>query len=327
MKLINIIDLKKYFTVSKSLLSIGKQRYIKAVDGISFNIEKGETLGLIGESGSGKTTTGYCLFGIEKPTGGKIIFHGLDITYYRPKKIRGKIQMVFQDPSSSFNPRLRLIESIKEPLIALKGSTSNSAIHDVLFKVIKSVGLDEDLIYKYPHEISGGQLQRAAIARALVTDPEIIILDEPTSALDASIRSQILNLLLDIQKEKSLAYLLISHDILTAAYLSNVIAVMYAGKIVETGSAKDLLFKPKHPYTIALMTSIPLPDPRLRGRKKIILSGEPPSLLDPPKGCRFHPRCPYAMDICKKEEPQLIEIEPTHKVACWLYKSDTHETN
>jgi len=316
-ELLRTQDIRKYFPVSRYSLFRGRGLFVRAVDGVSFTIEKGRSLGLIGESGSGKTTTGYIVAGLERPTSGRVIFAGRDITNGVPRELRGKIQIVFQDPRSSFNPRIKVLDSIAEPLKLLKGGElSRKEIYDLALSVAESTGLDYNVVNKYPHELSGGQIQRAAIARAIITNPELVVLDEPTSALDVSLRSQIINLLLQVQQERGISYLVISHDIFTVGYMSDTIAVMYAGKIAEEAPVHTILNEARHPYTLALITSIPIPNPRLRGRRRIILSGEPPNLIKPPEGCRFHPRCPFATDVCRRDEPRLVEVERGHKVAC-----------
>jgi len=315
MEMVRTENLVKYFPVGKKLFFFGEIRYIRAVDGVSISIRRGETLGLVGESGCGKTTLGFCILGIEKPTSGKIYFKGVDVTDHRSREIKKHMQIVFQDPKASFDPRIKIIESVGVPLEVHKIARGREKDERVL-ETLELVGLSEEHAYKYPHELSGGQLQRAAVARAIITNPEFIVLDEPTSALDVSVRSQILNLLADLQNKFNMTYLLITHDISVVRYLSNRVAVMYLGKIIETSSADDMFKNPRHPYTLSLLSAVPVPNPRLRGRKRIILLGEPPNPINVPSGCRFHPRCPFATDICKKEEPELVTIEGDHQVAC-----------
>lgn len=307
------INLKKYYlAVKRGLLDVLTRRspiYVKALDDVSVEIKKGNVLGVVGESGSGKTTLGKILATLEKPTNGKLIYNGVEVNEKNINEVRKHIHMVFQNPATSVNPRMRVRDIVKEPM---KVKDENK-IKDLL----EAVGLEYNYVKdKYPRELSGGQLQRVAIARALAKEPEFIVLDEPTSALDVSVQSQILNLLVDLQKEKGLTYLFITHNIAVTRFIADKIIIMYAGKIVEEGETDEVIREPMHPYTQSLLSSVPE-----IGKKELKPpSGEVPSLIDPPRGCRFHPRCPFMMEICKSNEPPLIDVNG-RKVACWLYEA------
>jgi len=291
---------------------------VHAVDGVDLNIVEGETLGLVGESGCGKSTLGRTILMLIPPTKGSIIFDGKELTKMNKeelRKMRKYMQIVFQDPFSSLDPRMRIKNQLAEPLIAC-GEPVNDA---KLAEVLEVVGLNREHLDRFPHEFSGGQRQRINIARAIITKPKLVVLDEPTSALDVSIQAQVLNLLKKLQQDFKLTYLFITHNINVVSYMSDRVAVMYLGKIVEISDIYEIISNPLHPYTKILISSVPVPDPDFK-RIREGIKGEPPSPINPPSGCRFHPRCPYAMDICKNNEPQLISIGKTHSVSCFLYK-------
>jgi len=321
--ILEVKNLKKYFPIKRGIVFSKHVGDVKAVDGVSFYIRKGETLGLVGESGCGKSTVARTIIRLLDPTDGEIIFDGVDISklpYSSLRRIRRDMQIIFQDPYSSLNPRMTVSEIIGEPLQVHKIVSSSKEREKRVQELLELVGLAPYHATRYPHEFSGGQRQRIGIARALALNPKFIVADEPTSALDVSIRSQIINLLQDLQKEFKLTYLFISHDLAVIRHICDRIAVMYLGKIVEISENEDLYTSPLHPYTQALLSAIPIPDPELaEKRKKIVLTGDVPSPVNPPSGCRFHPRCPSAMDICSKIEPELKEIKPNHFVACHLY--------
>jgi oligopeptide/dipeptide ABC transporter ATP-binding protein len=317
--LLEVRDLTKHFAVGGSLLGRG-QGWVKAVDGISFTIKTGETLGLVGESGCGKTTTSKLVLAAENATAGAIEFEGRDITTLHGKDLmayRRKVQVVFQDPYSSLSPRMRVGDIIGEPIKAHE-RVSRREVQSRVRELLELVGLRPDMARLFPHEFSGGQRQRLAIARALSTNARLIVLDEPVSALDVSIRAHIIGLLEEIQARLAVSYLFIAHDLAAVAHLSHQIAVMYLGKLVEVADGLELCATPLHPYTKALFAAS-LPSHPDEPRDEIVLSGEVPSALNPPRGCHFHPRCPFVMPRCSEQQPQLAELSPGHRVACHLY--------
>jgi oligopeptide/dipeptide ABC transporter ATP-binding protein len=318
--LVSVVNIKKYFPLKSGLLGrvVG---YVRAVDDVTLGINKGEVLGLVGESGSGKTTLGRCILKLIEPTAGDIYFEGKNITKLRGKALkpfRKHMQAVFQNPFQSLNPRMSVADIVSEP-IKTHAKTREEEIIGHVTELLKLVGLSEEQLYKYPHELSGGQAQRVAIARAVALNPKFIILDEPTSALDVSIQAQMLNLLTDLKEKFNLTYMFISHDLSVVQYISNRVAVVYMGRIVELGNSIDLFANPLHPYSQALLSQVPIPDPKIaRTKKKILIKGEIQSLIAPPPGCKFHPRCIYAEEKCTREEPPLVEVE--HRIVrCWLY--------
>jgi oligopeptide/dipeptide ABC transporter ATP-binding protein len=318
-ELVSVSDLRVHFPIKKGLFSriVG---YVYAVDGISFTLKKGETIGLVGESGCGKTTTGMAILRLIEPTSGRVMFDGTDMGQMgkpRLRALRRQMQIIFQDPYSSLNPRMTVNQIIGDPM-DIHGVYPGRQREERIAYLLEKVGLTPEQGRRYPHEFSGGQRQRIGIARALALNPQLIIGDEPVSALDVSIQAQIINLLIELQQEFQLSYIIIAHDLAVVEHICDRIAVMYLGKIVEMASYKDLYVDPKHPYTQALLSAVPVADPRKR-RGRIILTGDVPSPINPPPGCHFHPRCPRRMEPCDKAEPALKDLGGHHDVACYLY--------
>lgn len=315
--LISIQNLKVHYKTGGGLFK--EKKIVKAVDGVSLDIVKGETLGLVGESGCGKSTLGKALLRLTEPTGGKVIYGGKDLAHLSQGEMRDQrkhLQMIFQDPYASLNPRMTVGQIIGEPLRTF-GLTNGKSAEQKVQDLMETVGLSRRFVKRYPHEFSGGQRQRIGIARALAVDPEFIVADEPISALDVSIQAQIMNLMERLQSAKNLTYLFISHDLRAVRHLSDRVAVMYLGKIVELADSKDIYAEPLHPYSKALISAVPVPDPEIEAkRERIILKGDVPSPINPPKGCHFNTRCKYAVPECKIQEPQLVEIKPRHFAAC-----------
>ncbi len=313
-KLVEVKNLKQYFRVGGSFMN---PLYVKAVDDVSFYIDKGETLGLVGESGCGKTTTGRTILRLYEPTAGQIIYDGTDITKVEMLPYRRKMQIVFQDPYASLDPRMTVGDIVGEAIDIHKLASNKNERKEKIYSMLERVGLNSEHANRYPHEFSGGQRQRIGIARALAVDPEFIVCDEPISALDVSIQAQVVNMFEELQQEMGLTYLFIAHDLGVVKHISNRIGVMYLGKLVELADSYELTFHNMHPYTRSLISAIPIPDPvESRKQKRIVLEGDVPSPLNPPSGCRFRTRCPYATELCAQEEPEFREITSGHFVAC-----------
>jgi oligopeptide transport system ATP-binding protein len=323
--ILQVRNLKMHFPVMRGIVLQRQVGAIKAVDGLDFSIKKGETLGLVGESGCGKSTTGRAILQLHKPTAGEVIFQdgsqSRDLTKLQGeemRKMRRKVQMIFQDPYASLNPRMTVGDIIGEPIRVHGLRNGQAAVRERVQDLLALVGLNPYFINRYPHEFSGGQRQRIGIARALAVEPEFVVCDEPVSALDVSIQAQVLNLLEDLQQKLGLTYLFIAHGLSVVKHISNRVAVMYLGKMVELADGPKLYSMPMHPYTQALLSAVPIPDPKIeKQRKRIILEGDVPSPFNPPTGCRFHTRCPIAIDRCKEEEPPFQDYGGGHFAACW----------
>jgi oligopeptide transport system ATP-binding protein len=321
-ELLQVQNLKMYFPITQGIILQRQVGWVRAVDDISFGVRRGETLGLVGESGCGKSTTGRAILQLYKPTAGSVEFLGKQLTTLSGgelRKMRREMQMIFQDPYASLNPRMTVGSIIGEPL-EIHGLAKGREKQERVQELLRIVGLNPYFANRYPHEFSGGQRQRIGIARALAVQPSFIVCDEPISALDVSIQAQVINLLEELQGQFNLTYLFIAHDLSVVRHISDRVAVMYVGKIVEL-TTRDLLYeRPLHPYTKALLSAVPIPDPAIeRKRQRIILTGDVPSPVNPPTGCRFHPRCPFAQELCREKEPQLLEVEPNHFAACHFW--------
>jgi len=316
--LVKVESLKKHFPVTGGVMkkTVG---YVYAVDGVSFDVPQGQTVGLVGESGCGKTTVGRCILRLINPTDGRIFFENEDISQWKGEKLRQlrrEMQIVFQDPYASLNPRWTIKDIVGEPLL-IHGPAKRQALYQIVLESLMRVGLSEDHMNRFPHEFSGGQRQRICIAKALTLRPKFMVLDEPTSSLDVSVQAQVLNILKDLQAELGLTYLFISHNLSVIRHMSDTIGVMYLGEIVEIGSKSDLFKEQLHPYTEALFAAIPIPDPEV-ARERKILTGEVPNPTNPPKGCRFHPRCEHAKDKCREVRPTLVDVGSGRRVACHI---------
>jgi oligopeptide/dipeptide ABC transporter ATP-binding protein len=319
--LLRVEDLAVHYPAGRAGFWGGERLFAKAVDGVTFDVRPGETLGLVGESGSGKSTTGRAILRRVPATRGRITFDGQDITELQGeslRRLRRDMQLVFQDPYGSLNPRMRVLDIVAEPLVVHGIIDKPEDASEKVIDLIEMCGLPRDAAGRYPHAFSGGQRQRIGIARALALEPKLIVADEPVSALDVSIQAQIVNLLQELQRELGLTYLFIAHDLSVVRHISHRIAIMYAGKLVEVGDRDTIYENPTHPYTEALLSSVPIPDPALqRERQRIALPGEIPNPMNPPSGCRFHTRCPIAVDRCVSEDPMMVERGPEHRAACW----------
>lgn len=319
-KILEVKNLKKYFPVESKVRVEPKS--VKAVDDVSFDVYRNETISIVGESGCGKSTTGRCLIGLNKPTSGEVIYNGKNIVGISDKEQRvlcKDLQMIFQDPYSSLNPRMTIGSILEEPLIIHKICKTKEERMQRVLDMLEKVGMRRDHYYRYPHEFSGGQRQRIGIARALILEPKLVVCDEPVSALDVSIQSQVLNLLAEVKKEMNITYVFISHNMSVVRYISDRVGVMYLGHLVELAGTEELYNNPLHPYTQALLSTVPEPDPHVK-REQIMLKGDIPSPLNPPSGCIFHNRCPYNEPICQDQMPPLVEIKPGHFVACYRHQ-------
>ena len=320
--ILEVKNLKKYFQAGRPGWFSRSENFVHAVDDVDLQLKRGEVIALVGESGCGKSTLALTLMLLEQATEGTILFEGNDITHAGTKErkaIRQRIQMVFQDPYESLNPTQTIEEIVSEPLV-VHGVTANAEERRTrVLRALEDSGLKpaEDYMYRFPHQLSGGQRQRVVIASALVLEPHLLLADEPVSMLDVSIRAEIINLLADLRRKRGISVIFITHDLGTVGYFADRIAVMYLGRVVEIGTMREVLKKPKHPYTQALLSVIPVPNPRMR-KERVILQGETPNPIDLPSGCRFHPRCPVAIDVCKQSDPPLIQLTDTHKAACLL---------
>jgi len=321
-ELLRVEDLKVHFPVTRGVVFKRTVGVVKAVDGVSFTLGRGETLGLVGESGCGKSTTSLAVLRMQLVTAGRVVFEGQDITAQDRSSgtFRRRMQMVYQDPYGSLDPRMKVRDIVGEPLVVHRVCASRAEYDERVASLLATVGLLPDMADRYPHEFSGGQRQRIAIARALALEPSLVICDEPVSALDVSIQAQVINVLMELQQRLALSYLFVAHDLAVVRHISHRIAVMYLGRIVEIADRDTLFRRPLHPYTQALLSAVPVADPVAEAaRERQVLIGEVPSVMRPPRGCRFHPRCPQAMDICREQGPELVELEPGRSVACHLH--------
>ena len=322
--LLRVEDLKVHFPLTRGVLLRRTVGVVKAVDGVSFTVKRGETLGLVGESGCGKTTTSLAVLRMQPVTAGRILFEGEDITTAdrTSGRFRRRMQMVYQDPYGSLDPRMKVRDIVGEPLAVHGIHKTRAEYRDRVAQLLSTVGLLPDMAERYPHEFSGGQRQRIGIARALALEPSLVICDEPVSALDVSIQAQVINVLMELQQRLHLSYLFVAHDLAVVRHISHRVAVMYLGRIVEIADRDTLFREPRHPYTQALLSAVPVADPVVESqRPRQILRGEVPSVMRPPSGCRFHPRCPHAMAVCSQEDPPLVELSPGRSVACHLHRA------
>ncbi|MCR8853285.1 ABC transporter ATP-binding protein [Lysinibacillus fusiformis] len=325
--LLEVQNLKTYFPINKSFFSKNKD-YVKAVDGVTFKLFKGETLGIVGESGCGKSTTGRSILKLIEPTSGNILFEGKDVLSLNKqelRKLRKQMQIVFQDPFASLNPRLRISSILEEALLTHGIGATKKERRQKVIEILQMVGLGAFHADRYPHEFSGGQRQRIGIARAIAVGPSLIVADEPVSALDVSVQAQILNLFQSLQKELGLTYIFIAHDLSVVKHISDRIGVMYLGRMVEFADKNQLFAEPLHPYTKSLMSSVPVPNPESEKKDRIILTGDVPNPINPPLGCTFHPRCFACMEVCRTKKPRNIEVKPGHFVACHLFEPERKE--